>query len=322
MQIAEGIYRIDTELGARVNSLYLFRGEDACLLFDVGVDGTAQRFLAPAFEDLTLAPHDLTWAAISHADVDHFGGLTSLREFAPQVTVLAHRSDAAMISDYASFEKGRARGFRDPWGLDEDPAVLAWTRSVAREGPIDLEVSGGERLRLQDGWAVEILHAPGHSRGHLAIWDPRSRALAVSDAVLSDAVRLANGDPAFPPTYRFVNDYLSTIRYFEALEPAHLLTAHYPSMEAEAGLAFLAASRNFAATLEEVMLESVAARGDRGMTLQELLVELNPKVGAWPEEGTHVALAFPVVGHLERALAVGSLEAIEVEGTKRVRIRS
>ncbi len=43
MQIADGIHRIDTELGPRVNSLYLFRGRDACLLFDRGVDGHAQR---------------------------------------------------------------------------------------------------------------------------------------------------------------------------------------------------------------------------------------------------------------------------------------
>lgn len=319
MQIADGIHRIDTELGSRVSSLYLFRGRDASLLFDVGVDGTAQRDLAPAFEAIGLAPQDLTWAAISHPDVDHFGGLASLREFAPQVKVLAHHADAKMIADYARYEQDRGRGFRQPWGLDEDPAALEWTRSVTREGPVDLEVTGGERVRLEDGWSVEILHAPGHSRGHLSVWDPRSRALVVSDAVLSDAVRLATGEPAFPPTYRFVDDYLATIQRFEAMAPSQLLTAHYPSMDAEAALAFLAASRNFTAALDQAMLESVAASGDGGLNLQELLADLNPKVGAWPQEGTLVALAFPVVGHLERALAVGTLEAFEVDGATRVR---
>ncbi len=43
MQVADGIYRIDTELGPRVNTLHCFRGPDACLLFYPGVGGDAQR---------------------------------------------------------------------------------------------------------------------------------------------------------------------------------------------------------------------------------------------------------------------------------------
>jgi glyoxylase-like metal-dependent hydrolase (beta-lactamase superfamily II) len=321
MQIADGIHRIDTELGTRVSSLYLFVGEEACLLFDVGVDGTAERDLVPALDRIGVSADRVTWAAISHPDVDHFGGLASLRQVAPQVKVLAHRADAPLISDYAVYEEERGRGFRVPWGLDEDPEILAWTREVTRETPVDLTVVGGERVRLEEGWEVELLHAPGHSRGHLTVWDARSRSLVVSDAVLSDAVRHADGSPAFPPTYRFVDDYLATVQRFESMPFAKLLTAHYPTMGTEDGLAFLAATRNFAESLDQAVLETIAAAGDDGLSLPDLLAELNPRVGSWPDEGTRKALAFPVVGHLERALAVGALETIPADDGCRVRSR-
>ncbi len=318
-EVAQDVHRIDTELGPRVNSLYLFAGSEACLLFDTGIDGTAQRDLQPALDTLGLGPQHLTWAVVSHPDVDHFGGLASLREFAPQVTVLAHHADAPMIEDYATYEDLRGRGFREPWGLDEDAATLEWTRSVTRESTIDLQISGGERVRLGDGWSVELVHAPGHSRGHLSVWDPRSRSFAVSDAVLGDAVRLATGEPAFPPTYRFVDDYLGTVQRIESMEPDRLLTAHYPTMGVEDARAFLAASRNFATSTDRAMLEVITASGPAGVDLYGLLTALNPRVGTWPQDGTLTALAFPVVGHLERALALGLIEFVDHSDPARVR---
>lgn len=320
MEVAQGIHRLDTALGNRFNSVYLLVGEEAMLLFDVGVDGTATSDVQPYLDANGLAVGDLRYAVISHADVDHFGGLASLRELAPTAIVASHVEDAPLIADYAVYEERRARGFRDPWDLDEDPGTLEWTREVTRESAIDLELRGGEHVRLGPGWAVEIVHAPGHSRGHLSVWDPRSRSLLVSDAVLSDAVLTAEGEPAFPPTYRFVDDYLATITRFEALRPDLLLTAHYPTMRGEDAAAFLARSRSFADGLETAILEAVARAGADGTGLAALLAELNPVVGRWPREGTETALAFPVVGHLERLVRNGALVMIGEGGPARVRV--
>jgi glyoxylase-like metal-dependent hydrolase (beta-lactamase superfamily II) len=321
MELVPGLHRIDTVLGTRISSLYLFVGSDACLVFDTGVDGTARRDLAPYLTEQGIDPERLRWAVISHADVDHFGGLASLRELAPAAAIIAHRLDAPLIADYAVYEDERARGFRDPWELDEHADTLAWTREVTREGPLDLTVTGGERVRLDADWEVELVHAPGHSRGHLAVWDPRSRSLIVSDAVLSDAVLHADGTPAFPPTYRYVDDYLATIARFESMAADRLLTAHYPTMDAAEGAAFLAASRAFVDGLDRAVHEAVSATGTQGCTLGALLDELNPRVGRWPAEGTATALAFPVVGHLERALRHGTLE-LHPDTTGPARVRS
>lgn len=310
MEIVEGVHRIDTPLGERVNSIYLLDGTDASLLFDTGVDGTAQRDLAPYLDEHGLDSSKVRWVLASHPDVDHFGGFASLRDLLPEAIFGCHRDDAPLIQDYDVYENRRGNAFREPWGLHESPDVLTWTREVCREAPMDLLVTGGETIHLGSGWEVEVLHAPGHSRGHLSLWDPRSRSLIVSDAVLSDAVRLADGTPAFPPTYRYTDAYLATIARFESMDASHLLTAHYPTMDAEEGRAFLAASRNFADNVEQSMTTAVEGSGKQGITLVDLLEQLNPQLGRWPQGDTIVALAFPVVGHLERALATGRFELV------------
>ena len=302
-----------------MSSLYLFAGREWSLLFDVGVDGTAQKDLVPYLSGTGLDPKRIRWAVISHADVDHFGGVASLRELNPDTICVAHRLDADLVSDYATYEARRARGFREPWGLDESPEGLAWTRSVTREGPMDMAVTGGERVGLGGGWELEILHVPGHTYGHLAIFDPRSRALVVADAVLGDMVPHADGRPAFPPTYRYVESYLATIGRCEALRPEVLLTAHYPTMPSDAASDFLARSRMFVEKVDEVVLDELDRAGGIGLTLHDLLARANPRLGSWPSEGTEVALAFPVVGHLERHLALGRIQAWRSENGYRIR---
>jgi glyoxylase-like metal-dependent hydrolase (beta-lactamase superfamily II) len=297
----------------------VFAGPDRSLLFDVGVDGTAQKALAPYLSRTGLDPQRIRWAVISHADVDHFGGIASLRELNPNAICVAHRLDADLIGDYAIYEARRARGFRQPWGLDESPAGLAWTRSVTREGRVDMAATGGERIAMGGGWDLEILHVPGHTYGHLAIFDPRSRALVVADAVLGDMVPHADGRPAFPPTYRYVDSYLATISRCEALRPEVLLTAHYPTMPSEAASEFLARSRMFVEKVDEVVLDELDGAGASGLSLHELLLRANPRLGSWPSEGTEVALAFPVVGHLERQLALGRISGWQSEDGYRIR---
>jgi len=302
-----------------VLSLYLFVGRERSLLLDVGVDETAKKGLMPYLAGIGLEPASIRWAVVSHADVDHFGGIASLRELSPDVVCLAHRLDAPLITDYAAYETRRARGFREPWGLDESPEVLAWTRSVTREGPVNMTVTGGETVDLGGGWELEIVHVPGHTHGHLAVYDPRSRTLAVADAVLGDMVPHADGRPAFPPTYRYVDSYLATISRCEALRPELLLTAHYPTMRGDAAPEFLARSRGFVEKVDTVIVDELDAAGSPGLRLQQLLARANPRLGSWPSEGTEGALAFPVVGHLERLLALGRINAWQAADGYRVR---
>lgn len=322
MEVAPGVHQIQTMLGTRLSSLYLFAGDDAYLLFDTGVDGTAGKEVAAYLDAGGLDRNKIRWAVISHADVDHFGGMASVKEYAPNARLVCHRLDAPLIEDYLVYENERARGFRDPWGLDETPETLQWARSVTRNTLVDVKVTGGEQLRLSPEWTVEILHVPGHSRGHLAIHDPRGGVLAIADAVLGDAVRHASGTPAFPPTYRFVDAYLASIARLAAFEPNLLLTAHEPAKDTAEAAEFFARSTAFVERVDEAIVTELGNGRPAGCTLPELLTAINPRLGQWPAQDTLVALAFPVVGHLERMIEWGRIAGgPDPAGAYRMRLR-
>lgn len=295
-EIASGIHQIATPLGERDNFVYLLVGDERALLFDTGCDGAPAENVVPYLASIGVEPDRVGWVLSSHCDVDHFGGFASAREAFPAARLGAHRLDAPMMEDYAVFLARRGNEFVGDHSIAESGEGLAWMRSVTRTTALDVHLSGGERFRLSADWVVDVVHVPGHSRGHLALWDARSRTAIVSDAVLSDAVLRADGSPAFPPTYRHVSAYRGTISVFEAMAFDNMLTAHYPDMDAVTGAEFLSTTRSFVDRLEAAVLRELAS-GPK--TAKQIIGHLNPTIGRWPEAGTSGALAFPVVGHLE-----------------------
>jgi glyoxylase-like metal-dependent hydrolase (beta-lactamase superfamily II) len=304
-EVADDLFRVDTPLGERVSSLYVIRGTETSALFDTGVDGAIPDHLRPALDRIGVSREAVRHVVISHCDVDHFGGVADARDAFPNARIAAHAEDRPVIEDYATFERERGRSFLDVWGLDEDPAVLDWCRSATREGPLDRDYVDGERIDLGDKEIV-VWHVPGHSRGHLDLEAPWAKALVVSDAVLGSSVNLADGSPAFPPTYRHVVEYLASAERIASYAPDLLLTAHYPTMDARAGIAFLDETREFVDRLEAA-LDKLFGDATHALTLAEAVHLLNAIVGEWPKEGTEGALAFPVVGHLERWVDQGRL---------------
>lgn len=306
-EVAPGILRIDTPLGDRFASIYALVGDDAVALYDTGVDGTIPRWVLPELAAAGIAPERVATVVISHADVDHFGGIADARVAFPHARIVAGAADIPLIENFAEYVRGRGDSFADDFGWHEDPAVLAWCREVTREAAVDAAAIDGEELALGSGRVAVIRAVPGHTVGHLAIHAPWADAVLVADAVLGASVDLADGTPAFPPTYRHVDDYLQTIETLDALTPRLLLTAHYPTFADGEASAFLERSRDFVERLD-TLLRVELDRAPEGLTLAELLDRVGPHAGDWPTEGTAGALAFPVVGHLERLARLGRLE--------------
>lgn len=306
VEVADDVFRVDTPLGERVSSLYVVRGSDASALFDTGLDGTIPNDLLPALDHLGISPDQISDVAISHCDVDHFGGVADARTNFTRARIGAGEGDRSAIENYESWESDRGRSFVDVWGVDEPAESLEWCQSVIRQTTLDESYVEGEVIDLGNR-QITVWEVPGHSRGHLALEVPWARALIVSDAVLGESVDLADGRPAFPPTYRFVDNYVASTQRVLDYAPELLLTAHYPTMDRQAGKTFLDLTLEFVVRVEGVLAD-VFGNATAPMTLAEALPRINPLVGAWPQgEGTEGALAFPVVGHLERWVDAGRL---------------
>jgi len=302
MQLRPGLRRIEAPLGERFIAMYLLVGSERALLFDTGVADSVRDTLLPYLEGIGFDPARLTWAISSHCDFDHTGGNAALLAAAPQVELMAGHLDVPLAESLDRLIDERYGEFRDDDGFDDPPETTAYIREVAAVAPIARALHGGELFDLGDR-VIRVLHTPGHSDGHLALWDETNSALVIGDATLGSTVPTAAGDPAFPPTYRDTDPYLASIEQFRALDADLLLTAHYPVFEADAVVAFLDESRDYTDTLDAALAETL---GETGLTTLEIIHRIADRVGDWGA-GAAEYLIFPVTGNLERMVARGTV---------------
>lgn len=264
---------------------YLLAGEDRTVLVDTGLAGTPDEVIAPYLRSLGLHLEDIDDVIISHADVDHCGGNRLLRELKPDLRFWCHELDRPYV------ERNRVMlaeiyCWSEPYGFGPDEESKEWIlRELGGDSPVDVGLRGGETLRLGPGWRVEILHLPGHTPGHLGIWDPRSGAAIIIDAVLESGIYDREGNRLIPPRYFDAVAYRRTIRALRSLRPEHLLTAHYPVMRGEEVTDFLDRSLEFTRQVQRAVDEGLA----RGTThLGELTRFATERLGPYPEFATEL----------------------------------
>jgi glyoxylase-like metal-dependent hydrolase (beta-lactamase superfamily II) len=311
MEVAPGIHRIEAPLGERFVAMHLLVGDEAALLFDTGMDRMPYEYVLPYLDQIGVPASGVRYVVTSHADFDHTAGNASMQEIAPQATFLCHRLDQAMIEDVETLIRERYGEFAADHAIDETEQSKAYIREQSRHIPIDVALTGGETIRLGMHWQVEILHTPGHSRGHLTIHDPRSGTLIICDATLYNAVLYKNGKAAFPPTYRYVDSYVATMNRFAGMAPHLMLTSHYPIYRGVAIAEFIAESRVYVDRVDAALLGALADGAPH--TLRELIDALNSSLGEWPEKAG-IYLVHPFAGHLERLVQYGVLETGRRDG--------
>ena len=280
MEILPGIHRIESDLGERFMCQYLLAGEDRRILVDTGLSGTPGEVIVPYLQSVGLSADDLDEVLISHADVDHCGGNAALKGLNPNLRFLCGEPDRAWVESTNLIVAEIYRWF-EPYGFGMDAGSLDWIRTeLGADCPVDTGLRGGETLRLGPSRRLEVLHLPGHTPGHLGLWDPDHGAAIIIDAVLERGIYDRAGTLLQPPRYFDAAAYRATIRRLRALAPEHLLTAHYPPMRGQEVLDFLDRSLEFTDRVHEV------TRGGMrdGVTDLEGLTRLaDRKLGPYPD---------------------------------------
>jgi glyoxylase-like metal-dependent hydrolase (beta-lactamase superfamily II) len=312
MEIVKGIHRIVAPLGNRFVAVYLLVGRDASLLIDTGLDDTPRRFIEPYCASIGLDVQRIRYVLNSHSDFDHIAGNRSLTELAPNAIFMCHALDRAMVEDLERIITDRYDEAGEAHGIFESDEGKTYMRANCRTAPVDIALSGGESIRLQDDWHVELWHTPGHSRGHMTVVDPRSHTAIICDAALYNAVLTAEGEPAFPPTYRYVDAYLASIERFIAASFDTLLTSHYPIYRGAEVQDFLYESRNYVARVDAELITELRAH-DEPLTMKALIELLSPRLGTWPA-AANPALSQPLLGHLERLQQRGRVQESRRDG--------
>ncbi len=302
VELVEGVHRIEAEVGGRPLYLFAFLGERA-LLLDAGCASTVEEFIVPFLEGRGLSLSDLDVLVVTHCDLDHQGGAHLLKRANPSLWVTCGVLDIPLVSDPDALLARRYRAYAELHGLAPDDAALAWMRRESGEAVrVDVGWSGGERLELGPDWTVRILHVPGHSAGHLALYDERSGALFGGDCLQGSVYLGLDGTPKLCPTYTHVDDYLATADQVESLAPRELHGCHWPAARGDEVAAFIAESRDYVAHVDGLVRACLA----EPLTLDALITGVNEKLDApWPDEVAG-ELVYSVHGHAERLVAHGT----------------
>jgi glyoxylase-like metal-dependent hydrolase (beta-lactamase superfamily II) len=300
-EIVAGVHRIEAEVGGRPLYLFAFLGERR-LLLDAGCASTVEEFIVPALRALELGLEDVDLLLITHSDLDHQGGAHALASSNPSMIVGCGVLDMPLVSDPEALIDLRYKAYLLDHGIGPDAETLAWMR--AESGAplrIDIGFTGDEVLQLSPGWKLRVLHVPGHSAGHLAVFDERSGSLFGGDCLQGSVYQGLDGTPKLCPTYTHVQPYLRTAALIESLAPDGLHGCHWPAQSGREVSAFVAETRDYVSHLDRLVRASLV----QPRTLAELIVAVNEQLAEpWPDQGAQ-ELVYSVHGHAEALVARG-----------------
>lgn len=307
MEVAPGIHRIKCKFGDnRMVYVHLLVGDNAAMLVDTGCAHNPEQEILPAMREIGFDPKRLTYILISHSDLDHQGGNQPMKQAAPQALLMGHNLDRPWLESTEALIQGRYSQFERDHGIGYGEAGKAGIRATTLSLPLDMTLEGGETFRLSPDWTVKLIHMPGHTWGHLAVYDPRSKTLIAGEAALWNANLGDDWSPALPPTYCYVDTYLATIDRLLTLEIDTYTPSHWPVQRGPEVAAFLSESRNYCLHVEQSLLDLAHERP--GFTLRDAIDLLGPGLGRWPA-ATNQDFSYAMLGHLNRLTQRGILTA-------------
>lgn len=207
-------HRKETPTLSRVTRLgmvnaYLVREADGLTLVDTGI-AKGQRQLLAAARELDAS---IVRILLTHAHADHVGSLDALDAELPGAEVLISTRDARLLAGDMSFDAGEAATKMRGNFLDVKTIP---TRTL----------DAGDRVG-----SLEVVAAPGHTVGQIALLDTRDQTLICGDAytTLGGVATTAATNWRFPLASMATWDRptaLRTARELRGLEPARLAPGH------------------------------------------------------------------------------------------------
>jgi glyoxylase-like metal-dependent hydrolase (beta-lactamase superfamily II) len=307
MHLYPGADLIECEINSRPLYLPVLRERDEAVLIDCGTQHHAVHDIPAALEK--LGDPELTWLIITHPDGDHCGGSSQTKKLDPRVRIACGEPDRALIESPDYLYSYRYDAFRREHGIFFDAETEKAVRACSSAPqPVDVTFTGGETLRLGPDRILEIWHLPGHSHGHLGVYDRKFKTLYYGDAIQGRGYQSLAGGWALCPTYLYVQPYLETIRKIESSDAETIVGCHWPIQRDRQGIAgFCEESRRFVERAESLLREFLANQA-KGAPLKQICEALSPKLGAWPAQ-TSLELANALSGHLDDGVRRGLFEA-------------
>src|SRR4051812_14610608 len=243
-EVAPEVFRLALPLGIHgvpTVSAYLLRGDDADTLVDCGIavateepGGAAERdgteAVTAALAAVGSSLERLERLLVTHAPIHPFGIAGELVRPSGADPWMHPGTDLDLAKygdpDEAVDQRALMLADHGVYGRELTEAsegLLDWMPVMPSIGRPSTFLEGGERFDA-GGRTWEVVHTPGHSPGHVCLWDPQARLLCSGDHLLqivSPPVTFERGFETDP-----MGSYLASLERVRNLAPDLVLPGH------------------------------------------------------------------------------------------------
>jgi glyoxylase-like metal-dependent hydrolase (beta-lactamase superfamily II) len=278
-------------------------------LIDTGTNTPeTEAALMAGLVDAGVAPDRIERIVVTHGHPDHYGLAPRIRELSG-ASVLIGEADVAKVVSDGSMLRATGRlllGEGMPMETLMDMGERQRTNDFrALHPPVDgiIALHGDETLGF-DGFALRVLHLPGHTAGHICLFDEASGVLFSGDTLLLNITPnpLLEPDPADPSERRrSLLEYVETLDRLAAMPLTEVFPGHGPPITDPHGSieSMREHHRRRAADLESRLTPG-------GKTGWQLAVELFPSLTGFD----NFLAVSEVVGHMDLLVEEGCAQAV------------
>ncbi len=210
---------------------YMVKDGGDTLLIDCGWNtDDAYAALETGMKEHGSHPSEVDRLFITHVHPDHFGMAGRLKRLA-DCDVIIHEKDAEVVNARYLAPKGLMEDMGRFMQMNGVPSVESPTMAQGSMGmidkvspvPPDTEVKGGETIRIGQ-FQFEIIWTPGHSPGHICLYEPNHKILFTGDHILptiTPNVSINSQTHGSP-----LGDYMRSLSKLEKLDVKYVLPAH------------------------------------------------------------------------------------------------
>ena len=240
MEVLRGVHQIKTPFPegiSRHTNVYVIEGGNGNIMVDCGWDCQESLWaLQEGIKASHLKLRDITKVIITHIHPDHYGLSNKIKQICG-AKIAMHKIEAGLISqryeDFTDLLKDTEEELRQN-GVPNDElsqlkeASLWMNKYVTPDSP-DIILDDGDTIS-NDSCELEVLWTPGHSPGHICLYERRRKFIITGDHILYETTPHIGVNPQSGDNP--LDDYVSSLKKLQRLKVTFILPGHGPVFNA------------------------------------------------------------------------------------------